>query len=112
PNIYQVLPLHSHPKKNPVCSQIGMTGYETPLTNSRTDDSAQRPSADFVARFKEQHFSPEHQSDEHLKQESDMGHLTHSMYLLFGVKSDGARYDLDPTPKASRGLFRFTPSLL
>jgi hypothetical protein len=50
-----------------------------------------------------------------VKQESDyhdMGHLNHSMYTLFGLESDDARFDLDPTPKASGTHFRFTPSLL
>ena len=88
---------------------------------SRTEPSARRPSADFVARFKEQHFSPENQPtvhEEHLKHEQneidhqDIGHFTQSMCPLFGVKSDGARYDLDPTPKATGTPFRFTPSLL
>lgn len=75
----------------------------------RTEDSARRPSADFVARFKEQHFSPENEQE---SDHPDVGHLNHSMYPLFGVKSDGARYDIDPTPKASGAPFRFTPSLL
>ena len=88
---------------------------------SRTETSARRPSEDFVARFREQHFSPENQPtvhDEHLKLEQneadhqDIGHLTQSMYPPFGVMSDGARYDLDPTPRAAGSPFRFTPSLL
>jgi len=73
------------------------------FTHSRTEESARRPSADFVARFREQHFSPENHSEELVKQESDyhdMEHLNHSMF------------DLDPTPKASGVHFRFTPSLL
>ena len=90
--------------------------------NSRHEDSARRPSADFVARFKEQHFTPDNQlgaAEEHVKKElnelnpQDIGHLTHSMYPLFQDESNGIRYDLDPTPKASTEVpFRFTPSLL
>ena len=68
------------------------------------EESNRRPSAEFVARFKEQHFSDPN-SQEHLKDETDgMGYdniaeITHSVY------------DMDPTPKAGAS-FRFTPSLL
>ena len=87
--------------------------------NSSHKDSSRRPSADFVARFKEQHFTPDNQpgaAAEDVKKElneldpQDFGHLT---YPLFKNESNGIRYDLDPTPKASTEVqFRFTPSLL
>jgi hypothetical protein len=68
----------------------------------RPEESARRPSADFVARFKEQHFSPENQLAEqkdHFKDEPN--------------KIDcQTPYDMDPTPKATGAGFRFTPSLL
>ena len=90
--------------------------------NSRHEDSARRLSADFVARFKEQHFTPDNQpgaAEDHVKKELNeldpqhVGDLTHSMYPLFQDESDSIRYDLDPTPKASTEVpFRFTPSLL
>lgn len=71
---------------------------------SRPEESNRRPSADFVARFKEQHFTGS--NTHHLKEESDemeyqnIAHLRHSVY------------DMDPTPKPSGTHFRFTPSLL
>jgi len=68
----------------------------------RPEESARRPSADFVARFKEQHFSPENQlavPEDHLKQESN-------------ETGCHAIFDTDPTPKATGAGFRFTPSLL
>jgi CP2 transcription factor len=90
-------------------------------TNCRHDESARRPSEDFVAKFKEQHFSPENRpgtTNEYLKKEQEeldnhnAGHLNHSMYPIFRDESDGVRYDLDPIPKAPESTFRFTPSLL
>ena len=96
--------------------------HEMSPINSKHEDSARRPSADFVARFKEQHFAPDNQpgaAEENVKKEinepdpQDVGHMTHSMYPLFQDESNGIRYDLDPTSKASTGVpFRFTPSLL
>jgi hypothetical protein len=86
--------------------------------NTRPDESGRRPSADFVARFKEQHFSPENRQvlpQDQLKKESNdeecQNNLTPSMYPSYLGQSDDIRYDLDPTPKAS-AQFRFTPSLL
>lgn len=76
------------------------------MFTNRPDESGRRPSADFVARFKEQHFTPDNRPTEsqvHLKKEPnehDVGSMSHSMY------------DMDPTPKASGAHFRFTPSLL
>jgi hypothetical protein len=71
-----------------------------------------------VARFKEQHFSPENRQvnpQDQLKKESNdadcQNTLTPSMYVSHLTESDDTRYDLDPTPKAS-AQFRFTPSLL
>jgi hypothetical protein len=77
------------------------TGPHANIGN-RPEESHRRPSADFVARFKEQHFSAP-DSHGNLKDESDdldyIGRVTHSVY------------DLDPTPKAG-SAFRLTPSLL
>lgn len=77
------------------------------MFSNRSEGSGRRPSADFVARFKEQHFSPETLSQDRLKQEPDqsdhldVNEMAHTMY------------DLDPTPKASGAShFRLTPSLL
>jgi hypothetical protein len=73
-----------------------------------------------VARFKEQHFSPENraiQPHEQLNDEStdtdaqDISPMSHAMYDPYIHGSDNLRYDMDPTPKAG-APFRFTPSLL
>jgi hypothetical protein len=72
----------------------------------RPDESGRRPSADFVARFKEQHFSPENRHaipQDQVKEESNEGECQNNL--------TPSMYDLDPTPKAS-APFRFTPSLL
>jgi hypothetical protein len=92
------------------------------FTNRRPEETGRRPSADFVARFKEQHFSsPESKlavAHEETKKESNenedvhITNLTPSMYLASPTESDGTRYDMDPTPKATGAPFRFTPSLL
>jgi len=88
------------------------------VNSSRPEESGRRPSADFVARFKEQHFTTENrpmESMNHPKKESDehdVGTMSHAMYCLYQDVADVDRYDMDPTPKASGAPFRFTPSLL
>ena len=59
---------------------------------SRTEDSGRRrPSADFLARFKEQHFSPtKEQNHDHLNEDPGQNeHLDvtnmHTMYQYFTV---------------------------
>lgn len=80
------------------------------MFSHRPEESSRRPSADFVARFKEQHFSHDNQlavqQEEHLKKESNDSECPHINNLTPSM------YDIDPTPKAHGVPFRFTPSLL
>jgi len=77
------------------------------MFQNRGEESGRRPSADLLARFKEQHFSPDGSSlgpHDPLKKEPSSDPEMANMHSM---------YDLDPTPKPSGCVpFRLTPSLL